>query len=57
MANLSPEETNVQGSAMVTWLHQMVADCHKLIAELQGEKAVLEYKLAKLLTPKAPDAP
>lgn len=50
--NLTHEETNVQGTAMVTWLHGELARALGRIAELTGQNAVLEYKLAQATTPK-----
>lgn len=51
--NLTLEETNVQGSSMATHLHNELSRAHGRIAELVGQNAVLEYKLAKAMTPKS----
>lgn len=51
---LTLEETNVQGSAMSTHLYNELARANGRIAELIGQIAVLEYKLAQATTPKSP---
>ena len=54
MSDLSPQEMSVQGSAMVTHLHQQLTQAIGDIARLKGENAILEYRLAK--SQKVPDA-
>jgi len=55
--DLTIPELNVQGTAMVTWLHQELARALGEVATLKGQNAILEYKLAQALTPKPPEQP
>ena len=53
MSELTPQELTAQGNVMVTFLHRQLAEAIGRIAALEGEKAVLEIRLAKATTPEA----